>query len=375
MRPWMIVLSSAIGAIFAAAAMAIPEAVNAPRGDIAPILLSRWPALVVAALAVYGLCAIVLTTTTLVTGILRLRHHLARTAADAVSARREVGAAFVTGLRWLAPRLAAALDQSTDADGGVAFDVRLTASDIRGEMARLYYVSVARVHFISALIILAGIAALGLAHDRASLPLEPVAIPTASAMIIITGLILLGILGRIAVDVTAEPLFDSICQLPTERVEVGLLRRAVELLESACDRPLASETMPAASAQIPERLVASIEEGHHALFDAVNHLSTNIEALEAAMRTLVEALEPILHIAAAQQGPIDGDKLPGAAGLSRLQVAVEELTVVLQRLSAVPGGGHETTPAAEGVPPSQPGSAPRLARELRQLLQEIEAAR
>jgi hypothetical protein len=373
----MIVLSSAIGAIFAAAAMAIPEVVNAPPGDIAPILLSRWPALMVAALAVYGLCAIVLTTTTLVTGILRLRYHLARTAADSVSARREVGAAFVSGLRWLAPRLAAALAQSTDADGGVAFHVRLTVSDIRGEMARLYYVSVARSHFISALVILAGIAALGLAHDRASLPLEPGAIPTASAMIIITGLILLGILGRIAVDVTAEPLLDSICQLPIERVEVGLLRRAVELLESARDRSLANETRPAPPAQIPERLVASIEQGHDALFDAVNRLSTNIEALETAMRTSVEAIETILHTAAAQQGPIDGDKLAGATGFSELQMAVEGLTIVLQRLSAVPEGGEEPISAAEGegISPPRPGSAPRVARELRQLLQEIEAAR
>jgi hypothetical protein len=377
MRPWMIVLSSAIGAIFAAVAMAIPEVVNAPRGDIAPILLSRWPALVVAALAVYGLCAIVLTTTTLVTGILRLRYHLARTAADAVSARREVGAAFVSGLRWLAPRLAAALAQSTDADGGVAFDVRLTVSDIRGEMARLYYVSVARSHFISALVILAGIAALGLAHDRASLPLEPGAIPTASAVIIITGLILLGVLGRIAVDVTAEPLLDSVCQLPIERVEIGLLRRAVELLELACDRSLANETTPEAQAQIPERLVAAIEQGHDALFDAVNRLSTNVEALEAAMRTSVEAIETIIHTASAQQGRMDGDKLAGAAGLSELRTAVERLTVVLQRLSAVPEGSEEPIPATEGegVPPPRPGAAPRLARELRQLLQEIDAGR
>ena len=375
MRPWMIVLSSAIGALFVAAATAIPGAINAPRGEMVPVMLSRWPAAAVAAVAVYGLCAVLMTTTTLVADILRLRHHLAQTAADQVSARREQRAVLVTGLRRLAPRLAMALAQSADSRGGIALDVRLTMSDIRGEMARLYYVWLARCHFFSALIVLAGIAALGLVYDRASMPIEPGVIPMASAMMIIAGLILLGILGRTAVDVTAEPLLDAICQLPAERVEVRLLRRAVELLELACNRPLTAETVPTPPAQIPERLVASIEQGHDALFDAINGLSANTKALEAAMRTSVEALETTMHSAAAQQRPIEDDKLAGAAELSELQTAVEELTAVLQRLSAAPEGGEEVTSATDRVPRSRIAAAPRLARELRQLLQEIEAAR
>ena len=375
MRPWMIVLSSAIGALFVAAATAIPGAINAPRGEMVPVMLSRWPAVAVAAVAVYGLCAVLMTTTTLVADILRLRHHLAQTAADQVSARREQRAVLVTGLRRLAPRLAVALAQSADPSGGIALDVRLTMSDIRGEMARLYYVWLARCHFFSALIVLAGIAALGLVHDRVSMPIEPGVIPTASAIMIIAGLILLGILGRTAVDVTAEPLLDAICQLPAERVEVRLLSRAVELLELACNRPLTGETVPTPPAQIPERLVASIEQGHDALFNAISGLSANTKALEAAMRTSVEALETTMHSAAAQQRPIEDDKLAGAAEFSELQTAVEELTAVLQRLSAAPVGGEEVTSATDRVPRSRIGAAPRLARELRQLLQEIEAAR
>jgi len=375
MRPWMIVLSSAIGALFVAAATAIPGAINAPHGEIAPVMLSRWPAVAVAALAVYGLCTVLMTTTTLVADILRLRHHLAQTAADQVSAGREQRAVLVTGLRRLAPRLAAALAHSGDPRGGGALDIRLTMSDIRGEMARLYYVWLARCHFFSALIVLAGIAALALVHDRASLPIEPGAIPTASAMMIIAGLILLGVLGRTAVDVTSEPLLDAICQLPAERIEVRLLSRAVELLELACNRPLTGETMLTPPAQIPERLVASIEQGHDALFDAINRLSANTEALEAAMRTSVEALETTMHSAAAQQRPTEDSKLAGAAGFSELQTAVEQLTAVLQRLSAVPEGGDEAKSATDRAPRSRMAAAPRLARELRQLLQEIEAAR
>ena len=372
MRPSMIVLSSAFVALLVVTAMALPEVITAPRAEMAPILLLRSPALVVAALAVYGLCAILMTTVALVTDILRLRHHLVQTAADQASAW---GAAFVSGLRRLAPRLAAALTPSATATDGVAFGVRLTAGDTRGEFARLYYVSLARSHFLSALIMLAGIAALGVAHDHASLPLQTGVIPTASAMMIIAGLMLLGILGRIAVDVTAEPLLEAILQLPTEPVEVGLLRRVVELLESTRDRPRANDAMPAPPAQIPERLVASIEQGRHALLDVVSRFAASAGALESTMRTSVETLESTLHAAAVRQQPAEEDKLTGVAGLTELQAAVEELTAVLQRLSAKPERAEETAAAEEpvAIPRGVPG--PRLARELRQLLQEIEAAR
>lgn len=375
MRPWVIVLSSAFGALVVVAAIAIPEMIAAPRAEIAPILLSRSPALVVAALAVYGLCAILMTTAILITDILRLRHNLLQTAADPVSARPEWAAAFVSGLRRLSPRLAAALAQSATANGGVALEFRLTAGETRGEWARLYYVSLARSHFLSALIVLAGVAALGLAHDHTSLPLQTGVIPTASALMIIAGLMLLGMLGRIAIDVTAEPLLEGISQLPNELAEVGLLRRAVELLELDRNRPVANGTMPAPPAQIPERLIASIEQGHHALLDAVGRLSASTGALESTMRTSVEALETTLRMAAAQQRPSEDGKLTDAAGFPELRAAVEELTAVLQRLSAVPEGTEASARADDRTPPSQTASAPRLAHELRQLLQEIEAAR
>lgn len=375
MRPWMIVLSSAIGAITVAAAMAVAEVMSAPRAEISPLLLSRGPALVVGALAAYGLCAILMTAVNLVAEILRMRRHLAQTAADQVSSQREGGVAFLNGLRRLAPRLAAALTLSETGRGRLAIGARLTVRETRGEIAQLYYVSLARNHVISALIVLAGITALGLAHDRASLPLQSGAIPTASAMMIIVGLILLGILGRVAVDVTAEPLLEVISQLPTERAEVGLLRRAVELLELVYNRPSATETMPAPPAQIPERLVASIEQVHRTLLDAVDRLSASTGALEAAMRTSIDALEATLRTAAAQEQTIESGKFAGSTGFPELQTAVEELTVVLQRLSTVPDGAEGTALAADRIPRSRIASAPRLARELHQLLQEIEAAR
>lgn len=373
MRPWTIVLSGAIGGILALAAMAIAEVMNTAHHEIAPILLSQSPSLLVAAVAGYGLCTILTTTASLVADLLRLRHTLAQTAAEQVSVRREGSAAFVNGLRRIAPRLAAALVHSGTADGIIAFGARLTASETRGDIARLYYVSLARSHFLSALIVLAGMAALGLAPDRAWPPLAGGALPTGSIMIMIAGLMLLGILGRIAVDVTAEPLLEAISQLQTDPVEVELLRRAVELLELACNRTLAAATSPPL-AHIPEQLIAASEEGRHALLDAFARLSAGTGALEGTLQKSVEALEEALRAAAAQHRPAESDRVAGAVGLQELQAAVEELTAVLQRLSTIPADAETTARAADRAPP-RPASAPRLARELRQLLQEIEATR
>ena len=55
MRPWMIVLSSAVGAIVVTAAIAVPEMTNAPRSEIAPFLLAHSPVLAIAGLAALNL--------------------------------------------------------------------------------------------------------------------------------------------------------------------------------------------------------------------------------------------------------------------------------------------------------------------------------
>ncbi len=70
-------------------------------------------------------------------------------------------------------------------------------------------------------------------------------------------------------------------------------------------------------------------------------------------------------------------KLSGATSFPELQAAVEELTAVLRRLSAAPENMEEATPLAgyASVPARRKAPAPGLARELRRLLQEIDAAR
>jgi hypothetical protein len=375
MRPWMIVLSSAIGGIVAGAALAAPEVLNAPHSEMGPILRLHLPALAVAALAIYALCAMLLTTATLVAGTLRVRHHLTRNASGRAPSQRDWVAEFgENGFRQLAPKLAPALAQSARADGRAVLQTRFNPNEARSEIARLYYISLARSHFFTALIVLTGVVGLGLAQDHNSLPFLSGAIPTTSVILILVGLVLLALLGRIAIDVTVEPLLETISQLPAERVEVGLLRRAVELLEVACNPPASGGDRAPAAPPLPERLVAVIEQGHHALLDAVGRLTANTQALGTTMQSSVETLETSMRTVAAHQQPMDGSKVADAAALPELQAAVEELTAVLQRLSASPKDPEEPPLAADPVA-RRKMPAPRLARDLQQLLREIEAPR
>jgi methyl-accepting chemotaxis protein len=394
----MIVLSSAAGAIVIAAALAIPEVSNAPRDAIGSTLLPHVFALVVAAIAVYALCAMLLATAALVAGSLRVRQQLLRATADrTLSPRQWVAVLGANGFRQLAARLAPMLVQAGGADGRVMLQTWFNPDETRSEVARLYYISLARSHFFSALIVLAGVVGLGLAQDRGSLLLLPGAIPTASAILILVGLLLLAALGRIVIDVTAEPLIETIAQLPTERIEVALLRRAVELLDVARAAPASQQQATAATPpQLLEGLVAVIEKSHRAVLDAVNRLTANTQTLEAAVRSSAEIVATMEHAAAAPQQPIDG--------LPELQGAVEELTAVIRDLNGAPrevasgnsaaipqqsidglpelrGAVEELTAVIRGLnlPPAEaPRSEtpqPQLAREIQQLLQEIEGAR
>src|SRR6516165_689853 len=335
MPTWSTVLSSAIGAIFLATALAVAEVMNAPRSEIGTMLIPHLPVLAVGALGVYGLGAMLLTTTNLVASMLWMRHHLGRAAVDRTPAWRDwIAALGTTEFRRLATRAAQAGPETTD-DGAVV-PARFSADEARREIARCNYICLARSHFLSVLIVLVGIVGLGVAQNRGALPFQTGVIPTVSAALIVAGLLLLAALGRIAVDVTAEPLLETIARLPVEPEEIGLLRRVVSLLEAGRNRPAADDSIGELSARLPERLVAAFEQGRLLLLDAVSRLSEITQAVEATMRASVEAFETTMRSAAVQQRSDDDDKIVGAMSFPELQAAVEELTVVLRRLTAVP---------------------------------------
>jgi len=374
MPNWLIVLSSGIGAIVLATALAAAEVMNAPPSDIGTILMPHVPVLAVAALGVYGLGAMLLTTTNLVVSMIWMRHHLGRTVFGRTPAWQDWIAALGTdGFRRLAKRSAQA--GPAIADDSFALPDPFAADEARREIARRNYICLARSHFLSVLIVLVGIVGLGVAQNHGALPFQTGVIPMLSAILIVAGLLLLAALGRIAIDVTAEPLLETIAQLTVEPEEIGLLRRVVSLLEAGRDDPVSDERIGELPARFPEQLVAAFEQGHLTLLNAVSRLSDITQALEAAMRTSAEAFETTMRSAAAQQRPVDDAKIGGAMSFPELQAAVEELTAVLRRLSAGPEEEAPPLAAYAAAPTRRKAPAPGLARELRGLLQEIDAAR
>jgi hypothetical protein len=242
----------------------------------------------------------------------------------------------------------------------------------RREILRLHYIGLARAHFFSALIVLAALVGLGISQDHEAARLALVTIPTTPATLILIGLILLAILSRIAVDVAVEPLIEAISELPAEDVEIGLLRRAVEILESAA--AAINSRGPVATLPLSDRLDAVIEENQRTLLDAVRHFSATTDALGATMQSSVDALGEAMSLtqaqlpATAENGDADSYKF------TKLQGAVEGLTAVLKGMTTAPDIAEQPPIGAE-LTARLRAQEPRLARELRNLLQEIETAR
>jgi hypothetical protein len=371
MRPWINMLSSAVVAAAAVASLARPALSLAPPAAILPGLMPLLPTLVAAALAVYALCAILLTSGGLVAEALRLRRHLDRNPPHHGPARPDWTAAFErSGLRRLIPPPAAVQPRPAPADGTVVLQGRFEPREARREVARLYYIDAARAHFFSALLVLGAGAVLGAAQQHGPLPVLPGPIPTVPAALAVAGLVLLALLARIAVDVTAEPLIEMISRLPAEPVEAGLLRRATELLETArAAGPPRDAATPAAALQIPERLVTVLEQGHRALFDAIERLSTTTDGLATTTTASIEALEAAFRATELRQLTGAKDNAVDTAAMAQLRDAVAALTAVLERVRSAPA---DDATADDGYVTSRKDREPDLAQELRKLLQEIE---
>jgi hypothetical protein len=370
MRPWMIVLLSAACAMFIAAALAGPEVLAAARTGSPTALLPGLSMLAVAALAVYALCAMILATGSLLAEILVARHRLGR--ADGyrnVPARDWIEALGTNGLHRLISRPVTEPVQGADETNQCTG--RFDPGMARREISRLHYIRLARTHFFSALIVLSALVGLGIAQDHEAARLAAGTIPTTPATLILIGLILLAILSRTAVDVAVEPLIEAISELPAETVEIRLLRRTVEILESAA--AAVSSRGPLAFLPAPDRLDAVIEENHRTLLDAVRHLSASTDALGSTMRSSVNALGEVMSSALAQLLATADSGNADTYRFRELQGAVEDLTTVLRRLT-MPDIAEEP-PIGAHLPARSPVHEPRLAHELRRLLQEIETAR
>jgi hypothetical protein len=373
MRPWMIVLSSAIGAIVVAAAIVGPELLEARRSDFGSILLPHLSMLAVAALAVYALCAMLLASGTLISGALSVRRRLGRIGRYRRPTQSDWTTAFgSTELHRLVPSPGAEPARRAGANETILLQHPFSAVAARAEIARLHYLWLARTHFFSALIVLTALVGLGLVQDHGSVPFLLGEIPAISAILMLVGLILLAILSRVAIDVSTEPLIETISQLAAEHLESGLLRRLVEVIEAVCTATAVNVGAPASTPQLPERLEAVVEEGQRGLLDAARHLSVTIDALGARIGSSVDALNAAINAAAVQLPPT-ADRGNEAFGFSELRGAVEALTAVLERLTTVPDTMEDTSLGADRAA-HRKVQEPHLAHELRRLLREIETA-
>jgi hypothetical protein len=97
-----------------------------------------------------------------------------------------------------------------------------------------------------------------------------------------------------------------------------------------------------------------------------NELGTTIASSVDALRTVVSA--------ATVQAPSTANRVNETVGFSELQGAVEALTAALERLTTVPDIIEEPPPGGDQASRSKI-QQPHLARELRQLLQDIETPR
>ena len=136
---------------------------------------------------------------------------------------------------------------------------------------------------------------------------------------------------------------------------------------------MVSSRGPLATLPVSDRLGAVIEENHRTLLDAVKHLSASTDALGSTMRSSVNALGEVMSSTLAQLPVTAESENPDTYRLTELQDAVEDLTTVLKRLT-IPDTAAQP-PIGAHLPARSSLHEPRLARELRRLLQEIEAAR
>jgi hypothetical protein len=371
MRPWIIVSAAAAGAIAATAAIAWPGLSTLPRAALLPALLPQLPVLAVAFLGVYALCAVVLTTGGLVGAATRLRRRLDRAVLRLASNPLDWVAAFeTTGLTTLAPRPASVQPRSGWGEEPVLWRARPDRPAARAEAGRLYYIGLARTHFCSALVALTAIIALGLAQAHGQVMRLAGPVPTIPAALILVGLLLLAFLGRLAVDVTFEPVIETISRLPIDPMETRLLRRAVEVLDATQGPvPASGQDMPGGT-ELPQRLAIVLEEGHRHLVEAVAHISATADALGDTTRSSLEAIEAIMRQA---MPPVStsGDGRADAVRLTELQNAVEALTAALERVTASAEAGGTSLARVEPTA-GHTSAEPQLARELQKLLQEIE---
>jgi hypothetical protein len=358
MRPWIIACSGILVAVLAAGGLASPWLHTTPPSALAASAAAHAAPLALAALATYALWTLLATTAVWESELYRLRARLAGLVEKPQPPPRQLAALcaetrFQLVAVWLGGEPA---EPAPEAGGAAAMPEAL-----RGEAVRLLHIWLARAHFYSALALLAALAAFGIVEDyRPVLPL-PSAIPTMWALLALVGLVLLALLARLGIEVSVEPVVE-----PLRWLAAG--RRASELTKRRAATP-ADAALTAILKELGQRIASAVDSRRDAALAAAAKLAAATEAGTAALRSSVDGLQAALDAAVERlpgQPPVDPP-----AGFAELQAAIERLTAALTQLG-------EPAEAGEGLTTRSPGRVvadEKLARELAQLLREIDAER
>jgi hypothetical protein len=376
MRPWMIALAGAVGGLAAAVAwlwLGPSTAADFDPGWTA-FVREAGPFSALIFLAAYAGLVLLLTTAAVALDLVRVRFRLD---GPGTPSHGEWAAAFAgTGLARLADRaldLAPADPRQAAAVAELVLQSRFDPGRLRREVLCHYRDWLVRGHFATALVLLAVIAGLGLAQDYANARVAGFLMPSRSALAAIGALAVLAVCGRLAVAAAAEPLIDTIAQLPLPRVEMRLFDALSALVHRDGEIVRAgSAAVPATTAINPmlERLALALEGGRDALREAIARLSANSAALAAAARAIAE------HQTGSGQPGAD----PGA--VAELRQAITALAVTIEHLPAATAqhgaAGEGQPPAAAAAAAAEPPRRRRTTRrsdlgsELRRLISEFE---
>lgn len=360
MRTGVIILAALAAAVAVDAGWIWSVLSTLPSRDLAAIVPSHLPALVLMGLAVYALVALVLAAGAI--GLDAFRVHR-RLACLAVPNQQDWMAAFAaTALEPLAARI---LDLGPlDRDwgrAGIVLQSRFDAAQARREIAQLYSTALVRAQFGTALALALALAALGFVHAGTALALAPAGIPAVPAIAAVVVLALFGLFGRMIVEAAAEPLLETISGLPAERLDIELLRRLAWLWEEGdATRTGGSEAaLTSAIGKLLARLIDALDEGRISLVDTMTGLSAQAEALAGAMQSAVD------------RGTERGAGRDPVPDLAEFRSAVAQLRTVMEGLAAAaqqaPAGSAAGTSGAEiGAARSE------LSREVRSLLADFE---
>jgi hypothetical protein len=311
MQAWRIVVTSAVAASIACAALFLPGAVRSPTGALA-LLQGYWPGVVVVWLGVYSIAALLLST---------------------AAAVRELGAAVSdqTGLDW----------------------------------PRRYLLRLGVTHYFSAVLVLLALGLLPIAISTEPFFPVPAVIGSSLALAACALAILVGVLGWLTATVVAALRIPaSWAALPTGP-DPQMLQELIELLRT---RPVEPGSVTAELVEQARHRDLTTLEAIKELAGAVNRLRNGISEIQRGLQQRgPEQTGQNGSAAPADVADAAGELRAATAAVTAAVTKLEEFAAALISLS--PSG---TSPPPRGNLPA--GSRAQLSTELQELLRDMATA-